>query len=522
MAAGVLMTQIFTSPFPDVDIPDVGIHQLILDAADRNGDRMAIIDGPSGRSMTYAELADAIRRFAGGLAARGFGKGDVLAIISPNLPEYAVAFHGACLAGGTVTTVNPTYGPEEIAYQLRDAGASLAVTIGMFLPAVRKAAESSDVTEVYTIDPTEDAPWIAELIGEPFTGTVELNPAEDVAVLPYSSSTTGLAKGVMLTHRNLVANVMQTKPGSDMGDDEVVIAVLPFFHIYGMQVLMNCVLDNGSTLVTMPRFDLEQFLSLIQQHQVTRAYVVPPIVLALAKHPAVDNYDVSTVRQIVSGAAPMGAELAAAAAQRTGTEVVQGYGLTETSPVTNLTPLGKARPGTVGVLVPNLELRIVDPATGEDQGPDGEGEIWFRGPNVMKGYLGRAKDTGEMLDADGWLHTGDIGKVDADGYLAITDRLKELIKYKGFQVPPAELEALLVSHPKVADAAVIGIPDEEAGELPKAFVVRAPGAEVTEQELMDFSAENLATYKQIRLVEFIDAVPKSLSGKILRRELRNR
>ena len=516
------MTQTYTSPFPDVEIPDVGIHQVILDACQEYGDRMAIIDGPTGRSMTFAQLGDAIRRFAGGLAASGFAKGDVLAIVSPNIPEYAVVFHGTCLAGGTVTTVNPTYGADEIAYQFNDAKATIAVTIGMFLPAVQEAAQSSGVTDIYTFDPVEGATWVAELIGEPFEGTVELNPAEDVAVLPYSSGTTGLPKGVMLTHRNLVANVAQVQPGVNMADDEVVIAVLPFFHIYGMQVLMNAVLINGATLVTMPRFDLEQFLSLVQEHKVTRAYVVPPIVLALAKHPLVDNYDISSLRQIVSGAAPLGADLAAAATERCKVEVVQGYGLTETSPVTNLMPLGQDRAGTVGVLVPNLEMRIVDPTTGEDQGPGGEGEIWYRGPNVMKGYLGRAQETGEMLDDDGWLHTGDIGVVDADGYLKITDRLKELIKYKGFQVPPAELEALLVNHPKIADVAVIGVPDEEAGELPKAFVVAAPGVDVTAEEVMEFSGEHLASYKRVRQVEFIDEIPKSLSGKILRRELRDR
>ncbi len=516
------MTHTYTSPYPDVEIPDIGIHEVILSACDKYGDRMAIIDGPTGRSMTFAQLGDAIRRFAGGLAARGFSKGDVVAIVSPNIPEYAVVFHGTCLAGGTVTTVNPTYGAEEIAYQFNDAKATIAVTIGMFLPAVKEAAAQSSVTDIYTFDPTEDATWVAELIGEPFEGSVALDAGDDVAVLPYSSGTTGLPKGVMLTHRNLVANVMQVQPGVDMGDNEVVIAVLPFFHIYGMQVLMNAVLYNGATLVTMPRFDLEQFLTLVQQHKVTRAYVVPPIVLALAKHPLVDNFDLSSLKQIVSGAAPLGADLAAATTQRCTADVVQGYGLTETSPVTNLMPLGQDRPGTVGVLVPNLEMRIVDPSTGEDQPPGGEGEIWYRGPNVMKGYLGRAQETGEMRDAEGWLHTGDIGKVDSDGYLTITDRLKELIKYKGFQVPPAELEALLVNHPKIADVAVIGVKDEEAGELPKAYVVPVPDSGLTEDEVIEYSKEHLATYKQVRLVEFIDEIPKSLSGKILRRELRDR
>jgi acyl-CoA synthetase (AMP-forming)/AMP-acid ligase II len=516
------MSHVFTSRFDDVDIPDVGIHDFVFAGAGDHPDRMAVIDGPTGRSYTYGQLHGMVRSFAGGLAARGFGKGDVLAIIAPNIPEYAVVFHGTCMTGGTAMTVNPTYGAEEIAYQLKDSKASYAITIGMFLPAVQEAAEQAGVEHVYTFDAVDGAEQFLTLFGDPFEGSVELDPAEDVAVLPYSSGTTGMPKGVMLTHRNLVANILQVKAASALGDDEVVIAVLPFFHIYGMQVLMNGVLEHGATLVTMPRFDLEQFLSLIAEHNVTRAFVVPPIVLALAKHPMVDQYDQSTLKQVVSGAAPLGADLAAAATERIGTEVVQGYGLTETSPVTNLTPLGEAKPGTVGVLVPNLEMRIVDPVTVEDQGPGGEGEIWYRGPNVMKGYLGREEDTGAMLDADGWLHTGDIGVVDDDGHLSITDRLKELIKYKGFQVPPAELEALLITHPEIADAAVIGIPDEEAGELPKAFVVRAPDSELSEDAVKAFSAEHLATYKQVRLVEFIDEVPKSLSGKILRRELRDR
>ncbi|MBW3618824.1 MAG: AMP-binding protein [Actinobacteria bacterium] len=516
------MSTVFTSPYPDVDIPEVPVHEHVLGRAREWGDRVAIVDGPSGRTVTYAELADRVDRVAGGLAARGFGKGDVLAIVAPNLPEYAIVFHAVSRVGGTVTTVNPTYGAEEIGYQFTDAGASLAVTIDLFLDTVLEAADRSDVGDVFVLggDGSRGRPF-TELVGEPFAGEVSIDPREDVAVLPYSSGTTGMPKGVMLTHHNLVANLRQCVVGTDIEEgSETILAVLPFFHIYGMQVLMNSTLALGNTLVTMPRFDLEQFLGLVQEHRVTRAFVVPPIVLALAKHPIVEQFDLSSLENLTSGAAPLGAELAAAAEARVPGDVVQGYGLTETSPVTNLSPAGASKPGTVGVLVANMQMRIVDTVSGEDLGPDADGEVWFRGPNVMKGYLGRAEETGQMLDDDGWLHTGDIGQVDEDGYLTITDRLKELIKYKGFQVPPAELEALLVNHPDVADVAVIGIPDEEAGELPKAFVVRAPGSEVTADELIAYSREHLAHYKQVREVEFIDEIPKSAAGKILRRQLR--
>lgn len=516
------MSTIHESPFDDVEIPDVPIHEYVLETASQYGDRAAVIDGPSGRTYTYEQLPGLIRSIAGGLAARGFGKGDVLALVAPNLPEYALIFHAVSMVGGIVTTVNPTYGAEEFAFQFGDAKAKLAVTIQLFLDNVNKAAEQTGVEEVFVLGGGDGGTDFMSLFGEPFTDEVDIDPANDVAVLPYSSGTTGLPKGVMLTHRNLVANLAQILPISDMEPGtESGVAVLPFFHIYGMQVLMNAGLRMGVTGVTVPRFDLEQFLELNQRYKATRSYVVPPIILALAKHPMVDNYDLSNMFQIVSGAAPLGADLAAAASERIGCEVVQGYGLTETSPVTHLTPPGKYRAGTVGVLVPNTQMRLVDPETGEDQGVGGEGEIWIRGPQVMKGYLNNREASAATLDNDGWLHTGDVGTVDEDGYVSITDRLKELIKYKGFQVPPAELEALLLTNPKIADAAVIGIPDEEAGELPKAFVVPAAGQDLTAEEVMAFTAEHVAHYKQIREVEFTDEIPKSASGKILRRMLRD-
>jgi acyl-CoA synthetase (AMP-forming)/AMP-acid ligase II len=342
-----------------------------------------------------------------------------------------------------------------------------------------------------------------------------------VVVLPYSSGTTGLAKGVMLTHRNLVSNIEQTLATVELSDVDAFAAVLPFFHIYGMQLLMNMGLRVGATIVTMPRFDLEQFLSLHQEHRLTRAFVAPPMVLALAKHPIVDTYDLSALRWILSAAAPLSADLAIECGQRVGCEVVQGYGMTELSPVSHATPSGMFKPGSVGVTVPDTEVMIVDPATGSPLGVGDDGEVWVRGPQVMKGYLDNEAATKETIDDDGWLHTGDVGHVDADGYLFVVDRLKELIKYKGFQVPPAELEALLLTNPHIADAAVIGLGDDDAGEIPAAYVVLKQGHDITAAEIQRFVAGRVASYKQVRKVSFIDAIPKSPSGKILRRVLRD-
>jgi acyl-CoA synthetase (AMP-forming)/AMP-acid ligase II len=516
------LSTIFTSPLPSVDLPNEAITPYVFQRAAELADKPAIIDGPTGRSYTYGRLHGAILRVAGGLRAKGFRRGDVLAIMAPNLPEYCIAFHAVTTIGGIATTVNPTYTAEEVEFQINDAGARYLLTIPMFLETAREAAANSDVEEIFVFGEAEGAtPFASLLAADPVAGQVEINPESDIAVLPYSSGTTGLAKGVMLSHANLARNLAQCDHVIGLDDDEVVLSVLPFFHIYGMQVLMNGVMRWGATTVTMPRFDLEEFLRLIQDHKVTRVYVVPPIVLAMAKHPVVDNYDLSSLRIVFSGAAPLSAELAAEASGRLDVEVVQGYGLTETSPVTHATPPGGFKPGSCGVTIPHTEVRVVDPETGGDLGVDEDGEIWIRGPQVMLGYLNKPQATAITIDEDGWLHTGDIGHMDAEDHLYIVDRLKELIKYKGFQVPPAELEALLLTHPDIADAAVIGVPDVEAGELPKAFVVLKPGHHLEEHAVMDHVAGHVAHYKQLRMVDFVAEIPKSASGKILRRLLRD-
>ena len=323
----------------------------------------------------------------------------------------------------------------------------------------------------------------------------------------------------MLTHRNLVANICQTVVHQHVREDDRVIAVLPFFHIYGLVVLMNLPLYGGATVVTMPRFDLAEFLRLVQEYRITRAWVVPPIVLALAKQPLVEEFDLSSLNFILSGAAPLSAELEVACGKRLGCRMLQGYGLTETSPTTHSVPddLAGEMPGSIGPPVPNTECRILDIAT-RDDAPAGEpGELCIRGPQVMKGYLHNPAATTLAIDADGWLHTGDVARLEPDGSVRIVDRMKELIKYKGYQIAPAELEALLLTHPAITDAAVIPLPDEEAGEVPKAFVVT--NGSITAEEVTRFVADHVAPYKRVRAVEIIDEIPKAPSGKILRRVL---
>jgi acyl-CoA synthetase (AMP-forming)/AMP-acid ligase II len=517
------------SPLPDVEIPDLPLTEYVLAGGAGQPDKPALIDGASGRVMTYGELEHAIRSLAGGLAAAGFGRGDVLALIAPNGPEYAVVFHGAALAGGTVTTINPAYTQAEVHHQLADSGARILVTIAPLAAVAARACGGTAVTEVYLVGEADgadeaDGPLpvrpLSALTGSPLAAQVPVGP-DDVVALPYSSGTTGLAKGVMLTHKNLVANAAQTLGAIPSASDERLMAVLPFFHIYGMQCMMNCGLRAGATVVTLPRFDLEQFLRAHQDYRITRSFVAPPIVLALARHPLVDSFDLSHLRLVNSGAAPLKAELAAECSKRLGCDVIQGYGMTELSPVSHLTPPGWFRPGSVGITAPSTQTRIVDPVTGADRDTGAEGEVWVRGPQVMKGYLNNPQATAATVDADGWLRTGDLGYVDADGHLYVVDRLKELIKYKGFQVPPAELEAVLLRHPDVADAAVIGLPDDEAGEIPVGYVVLRPGAAASPAEIMRFVAGEVAHYKQLRRLEVIDAIPKSAAGKILRRVLRD-
>lgn len=512
---------ILRSPHPDVEIPDVPLAGFVLSRARELGDKPALIDSPNGRVLTYERLAADVERAAAGLAERGFGKGDVFAMHSPNVPEYAVAFLAVASVGGAVATMNPLFTAEELAGQLRDSGARYLLTTPPSSGTARAAANVVGVREIFAFGEAEGTtPFAALLAGGGRALAVAINSREDLVALPYSSGTTGRPKGVMLTHRNLVAGLSQIDGTMPTAEDDTVPAVAPFTHIYGLSVNMLLSLHKGATIVTTPRFDLEGFLRLVQDHHVTLVYLVPPIVLALARHPIVESYDLSSLRCIVSAGAPLGVEVERGCAERLGVPVVQALGMTEMSPGISVMPSDdptRVKPGSVGPLVPNTEGRIVEPATGEDVAAGEVGELWARGPQVMKGYLNRPDATAETIDADGWLRTGDLCRADEDGYLYVVDRLKELIKYKGLQVAPAELEAVLLSHPEVADAAVVGSSDEEAGELPKAFVV-AKG-DPTAEEVMSFVAERVAPHKKVRKVEFVEEIPKSPSGKILRRVL---
>jgi acyl-CoA synthetase (AMP-forming)/AMP-acid ligase II len=509
----------FKSPFPDVTVPDVPLSDLVLGGWLPRRDLTAMACAHTGRTLTFGQLVELVRRVAAGLSRRGLEKGDVVAISAPNMPEYPVVFHAVARLGAVLTTANPAYTTEELAHQLRDSGAKILVTTTVLEEKARAAiALAARPVDLVVIDPLADRPLEALAVdAEP--PAVTIDPATDVVAMPYSSGTTGLPKGVMLTHRNLVANLVQVD-AIETRDIRALVGVLPFFHIYGMVVIMNFALMRGATTVTLPRFDLEAFLQILQTWPIALAHVVPPVVLALAKHPVVDGYDLSGLQAVFSGAAPLGAELTGAVETRLGIRVNQGYGMTEASPVTHYTSRGFERAGKVGLLAPSTECRIVDPVTGTDLGIGERGEVWVRGPQVMKGYLNNPEATARTVDADGWLHTGDIGIVDEDGYLEIVDRLKELIKVKGFQVAPAEIEAILLKHPGIADAAVIPVQDDESGEVPKAFVVaRDP---LTADEVMKFVESHVAHYKRVRHVSFVDSIPKSASGKILRRVLVDR
>ena len=510
---------IHKSPLPPIDIPELTYPAFGLARASELGDRAAFIDASTDRALSYADLQIQVGRVAVGFAAHGMGKGDVLAICLPNLPEFAVAVYAANTLGAIVTTVNPLYTAEELERQLTDANAKYLLTLGQFVEGYSEVIRATGLVEVFILGEHADGtPW-AELMAHDGTPpVVKIDPANDIAVLPYSSGTTGMPKGVMLTHRSLVANATMIVNGpNDLGEGEVFACVPPMFHIYGITMYLGAAMQLGGTVICMPRFDFEIYIKVIAKYRASFAVVVPPVALGLAKHPVVDQHDLSCLRTIVSSAAPLAPTIATAIQDRLGARVLQGFGMTEIAGGSHAQRKSDP-PGSVGIALPNVEWKVIDIENGALLSAGEQGEICVRAPSLMTGYLNKPDATAETLDAEGWLHTGDIGYADAEGRCFLVDRLKELIKYKGYQVAPAELEAILLSHPNVADAGVIPIPDDEAGEVPKAFIV--PNGEVEAAVLQAFVAERVAPYKKIREVEFVESLPKSPAGKLLRRVLK--
>ena len=512
---------IVESPVPPIEIPSTSIQRYIRERARRRPDKIAIVDAPSGRKLLYGELDRQISRFAAGLAARGFEPGDRLLMFAPNVPEWPVAALGALAAGGIVSGANPAGTTADVAHQIRATNAKFVFTVAPLRAALGEAAaQARDVKVIVLGDPGDDIGYASLLACTDREPQVREDP-DALAALPCSSGTTGQQKCVMLTHRAIVSNVMQynaavRQPG--VAERMVALALLPMFHIFGFTVIMLCGLAEGITMVTLPRFEPESFLKALQQHRVTHLAVVPPLLHFLTLHPMVAGFDLSSLEQIGCGAAPLGAGLEEKAAGRLHCQVAQGFGMTEASGVVSATYPGKGRIGSSGQLMPNTQARVIDPVTRADVEIGETGEIWFRGPQAFKGYLDDPPATAATIGPDGWVRTGDLGHVDADGYLYVTDRLKELIKVKGYQVAPAELEALLYTHPQVADAAVIGRADDRAGEIPVAYVV-ARGA-LDREALKGWVAQRVADYKQLGDVVVCDAIPKTPSGKILRRVLR--
>ena len=523
--------KIVRSPFPDTKIPQTSLYNFIFNKFDFFDNQVALVDGITRAEVSFSQLRDQTNRISSGFRHLGFQKGDVLALCAPNSVDYGKVFFATIAAGGIVTTCNPTYTAQELNYQFKNSNAKYIATIPALLPTIKKAAENLHIKKIIVIDEVQqdhaEIISLASLVqdsGSRFE-IESVDSKNDIAILPYSSGTTGLPKGVMLTHYNIVANCCQLDHPEIIGinSGDTVMSVLPFFHIYGMVVVLFEVLYTGAKQIILPKFEPHSFLSAIQDCHISYANLVPPLILFLAKHPDISKYNVSSLKRIMSGAAPLGAEVLQEACARTGIETIrQGYGLTETSPVTHCKPLslGMEKPRSIVPPIPNQECKIIDLSTGESLGPNEEGEVVIAGPNIMKGYLNQPEETKKCVDADGWFYTGDVGYYDNDGHFYITDRLKELIKVKGLQVAPAELEALLHHHPKIADAAVVGVPHDRLGEAPRAFVVRRDLL-VSEKEIELYVRENLAKHKWlVGGVKFIEEIPKSASGKILRRTLK--
>ena len=510
------------------------LHGLILDSCRRHSQKTALMDSSCGRRLSYAEYGETIESLARGLITAGVRSGEVVAIFLPNSWEFCAAYHAATLAGAIPTLLNPTYREREVRYQLENSGAVVLISDGCNLEGIQLGGLPA-LRRVYAT--RQSAPGT-----EPFSALLKPSTAgipqpstpsqETLAALPYSSGTTGLPKGVMLSHRNLVANIYQTlgPDAAELSEDDRILCFLPLYHIYGLNVILNPSLILGATLTLMPRFQSQQLIPLLLEESITMMPLVPPAMNALCQVAEAGQFPRDhQVRWVKSGAAPLAPDLPRRFTSLTDILVCQGYGMTEASPVTHIGFLEPSlyRPDSIGHPVAQTDCRVIvetdlNSSSATEAAPGERGELVMRGPQFMLGYWNEPQATAAAL-RDGWYWSGDIVTRDSEGFFRVVDRRKEMIKYKGFAVAPAEVEAVLLEHPVVRECGVVGQIDADAGEIPVAFVALRNGFTSTKKlgdELCGFVADRLTHYKQPRKIHFVDAVPKTASGKILRRELR--
>ncbi|XP_060191634.1 4-coumarate--CoA ligase-like 1 [Lycium barbarum] len=527
---------IFRSRYPPVQVPDnVTLPDFVLHNVELYADKLAFVDATTSKGYTYGEVARDIRRFAKALRSLGLRKGRVVLVVLPNVPEYATVALGIMAAGGVFSGANPAAHSSEIMKQVESADGKLIVSD---LPTYHKVKDCGLPVIILGEERVEGTiHWdeLLEAADRASSRTDHLTNQEDEIVqqtdlcaLPFSSGTTGLSKGVMLTHRNLVANLCSTlfSISPEMMGQVTTLGLIPFFHIYGITGICCATIRNKGKVVVMRRYELRAFLNALITHEVTFAPIVPPIILALVKNPIVDEFDLKKLklRSIMTAAAPLAPEILNEFEKKfPDVQVQEAYGMTEHSCITlSHSDQHIAKRNSVGFILPNLEVKFVDPDTGRSFPKNTPGEICVKSQCVMKGYYKNESETCLTIDKDGWLHTGDIGYIDDDGDIFLVDRIKELIKYKGFQVAPAELEGILLTHPSVEDAAVVGLPDEEAGEIPAAWVVLNSKAKESNEDIINYIASTVAHYKRVRMVQFVDSIPKSPSGKIMRRLIKEK
>jgi long-chain acyl-CoA synthetase len=538
-----------TIPFPDITLPDV-----LDQTAQRFPSRVALRFYLDARlpvpAFTYKQLQDATLRFATALFQLGVRKGDRVALMLPNCPEFVIAFYGTLRIGAIPVNTNPMYVSREMREQFEDSGCETVVLLDQFYPRLREIHAATRVRRAIVVDIAETLPWYARPLvhlaqrrkGEsvkvpaetdnywfkdllrrypPTPPGADLKPS-DVALLQYTGGTTGTPKGAMLTHRNLVTNSLQARAWFPRTATrcEIFLGAIPFFHVYGLTSVLLFGVAAGAEIVVIPRpRPVDIVLEAIQRFRATLFPGVPTLYAAINEHPKVGEYDLKSGALCVSGAAPLPREVFERFEALTGGRLVEGYGLTETSPLTHCTPLfGERRPSSIGLPFPDTDARVVDMATGAPVAPGEEGEIEVRGPQVMRGYWNRPDETAEVFH-DGWLRTGDIGRMDAEGWFYVVDRRKDMIDASGFKVLPREVEEVLLMHPKVREAVVAGVPDAYRGETVKAYVVLKPGESATEEEIVEFCRLHLASFKVPRRVDFRAELPKTMVGKYLRRVL---